>query len=100
MPFCWPRPSPSSPCPPALTTAWPRRRIGGLTLTKSADVGDGERDLFVLEDKVTVDYVFTNTSAKDIETPVAFPLPDVVNGPYIHRPDFCHGARVPDHHRR
>jgi len=64
--------------------------IGGLTLTKSADVVMESEDLFVSEEKITVDYVFTNTSAKDIETLVAFPLPDVVNGPEdVHRPDFA-----------
>ncbi|MBV5266533.1 DUF4424 family protein [Pinisolibacter aquiterrae] len=64
--------------------------IGGLTLTKSADVVMESEDLFVSEEKVTVDYVFTNTSSKDLETLVAFPLPDVVNGPEdVHRPDFA-----------
>lgn len=64
--------------------------IGGLALTKSADVVMESEDLFVSEEKVTVDYVFTNTSSKDIETLVAFPLPDVVNGPEdVHRPDFA-----------
>lgn len=64
--------------------------IGGLTLTKSADVVMESEDLFVSEEKVTVDYVFTNTSAKDIETLVAFPLPDVVNGPEdVARPNFA-----------
>ena len=64
--------------------------IGGLALTRSADVVMESEDLFVSEEKITVDYVFTNTSAKDIETLVAFPLPDVVNGPEdVHRPDFA-----------
>ena len=64
--------------------------VGGLTLTKSADVVMESEDLFISEERITVDYVFTNTSATDIETLVAFPLPDVVNGPEdIYRPDFA-----------
>lgn len=64
--------------------------IGGLTLTKSADVVMESEELFVSEEKITVDYVFTNTSAKDIETLVAFPLPDIENGPEdVNRPDFA-----------
>lgn len=64
--------------------------IGGLTLTRSADVVMESEDLFVSEARITVDYVFTNTSAKDIETLVAFPLPDVRNGPEdVARPDFA-----------
>lgn len=64
--------------------------VGGLTLTKSADIVMESEDLFVSEAKVTVDYVFTNTSSHDVETLVAFPLPDVENGPEdVRRPDFA-----------
>lgn len=54
--------------------------IGGLTLTRSADVVMQSEDLFISESRVTVDYVFLNTSPADVETVVAFPLPDVENG--------------------
>lgn len=53
--------------------------IGGLTLTKSADIVMQSEDLFISEQLVTVDYVFLNTSTQDIVTVVAFPLPDVTN---------------------
>ena len=54
--------------------------LGGLTLTRSADIVMESEDLFVSEARITVDYVFVNTSGRDIETTVAFPLPDVTHG--------------------
>ena len=60
--------------------------IGGLTLTRSADVVMQSEDLFVSEARVTVDYVFLNTGTADVETIVAFPLPDVENG--IEKPAY------------
>ncbi len=60
--------------------------LGGLTLTKSDAIVMQSEDLFISEEKVTVDYVFLNTSAADIETVVAFPLPDIENG--IEKPAY------------
>lgn len=54
--------------------------IGGLALVKSADIRMDSEELFISEGRVTVDYVFTNTSGQDIDTLVAFPLPDIENG--------------------
>lgn len=62
--------------------------VGGLTLVKSADVVMESEDLFVSEARVTVDYVFRNTGAADLETLVAFPLPDVENGIEVPAPDY------------
>lgn len=58
--------------------------IGGLTLLKSADIRMDGEVLRISRDRISVDYRFTNTSAKDVDTIVAFPLPDVENG--IERP--------------
>jgi Domain of unknown function (DUF4424) len=53
--------------------------VGGLVLTKSNEISLDKEELFVSRDEVRVDYLFTNTSDKDIETLVAFPLPDQVH---------------------
>lgn len=58
--------------------------IGGLTLVKSDDIRMDGEVLRISRDRISVDYRFTNTSAKDVDTIVAFPLPDVENG--IERP--------------
>jgi hypothetical protein len=50
---------------------------GGISYVKSPDVEMSEERLTISMDKVTVDYVFTNKSAKDVETLIAFPLPDI-----------------------
>lgn len=62
--------------------------VGGLTLVKSDAVVMQSEDLYISEDKVTVDYVFLNTSPRDVEALVAFPLPDVSYEPEIRIPDF------------
>ncbi len=55
---------------------------GGLILSRSDVVSMESEDLFISRDKVTVDYVFHNGSDKDVDTIVAFPLPDIAGHPY------------------
>ncbi len=55
---------------------------GGLILSRSDVVSMDSEDLFISRDKVTVDYVFHNSSDADVDTIVAFPLPDIVGHPY------------------
>ena len=62
--------------------------IGGLTLTKSDAIRMDSEDLYVSEKQVRVRYRFTNTSAQDIETIVAFPLPDHTASPVTPVPNF------------
>jgi Domain of unknown function (DUF4424) len=50
--------------------------IGGLALKQSSDVSLDSEDLYISADEVRVDYRFTNHGAKDVDTLVAFPLPD------------------------
>lgn len=50
---------------------------GGIELTQSADIAMVSEDLFVSIDEVRVRYEFRNNSAADIETLVAFPLPEI-----------------------
>ena len=55
---------------------------GGLTLSRSDQISMESEDLFISPDKVTVDYVFKNTADADVETIVAFPMPDIEVNPY------------------
>jgi hypothetical protein len=50
--------------------------VGGLRLTQSDAISLDKEDLYISRDEVRVDYVFTNTTGKDVETLVAFPLPE------------------------
>jgi len=50
--------------------------IGGLTLTRNDVVRLDSEELTISRDRVAVSYRFTNPSAQDVETLVAFPLPD------------------------
>ena len=55
---------------------------GGLVFGTSFEIAMEKEDLFISPEKVTVDYVFRNTSDRDIETLVAFPMPEITGGPY------------------
>ncbi len=55
---------------------------GGLILGRNDLIAMESEDLFISADKVTVDYVFRNNSDKDVETLVAFPMPDIEGSPY------------------
>ncbi|MEJ0028151.1 MAG: DUF4424 family protein [Rhizomicrobium sp.] len=59
---------------------------GGIVLTKSADIRMAVEDLFLSPTAVKVHYVFANDSANDIDTIVAFPLPDIDNYEYSESP--------------
>jgi hypothetical protein len=52
--------------------------IGGLVLTDTTDISMDSEDLYVSEQEIRVNYVMTNTTEKDIEATVMFPLPDVI----------------------
>lgn len=55
---------------------------GGLVLSRSDVVAMEKEDLYISPSKVTVDYVFRNMSKEDVETIVAFPMPDIEGNPY------------------
>lgn len=69
----------------ALATAMPARandssaelRPGGLVFVPSDSVSMMTEDLFISMKEVKVRYVFRNTADKDVETLVAFPMPDI-----------------------
>jgi hypothetical protein len=51
--------------------------MGGLQFTKSADIRMAREDLFLSPKAVRIRYEFTNDGARDVDTLVAFPLPDI-----------------------
>jgi hypothetical protein len=55
-------------------------KTGGLEFVRTLDISMEEEKLFISPQEVRVDYVFRNTSDKDIETYVAFPMPDITGG--------------------
>jgi Domain of unknown function (DUF4424) len=54
--------------------------VGGLALVQSKAISLDKEDLFISADEIRVSYEFTNSSDRDIETLVAFPLPDLPTG--------------------
>lgn len=50
---------------------------GGIELARSADIEMRAEDLYISAKEVRVRYRFFNTSLKDVETLVAFPMPEV-----------------------
>jgi hypothetical protein len=59
---------------------------GGIVLTKNADIRMASEDLFLSPKSVKVHYTFVNDSGKDIDTIVAFPLPDIDNYEFAESP--------------
>lgn len=69
--------------------------VGGLTLKKNTDITMVSEDLVLSESEVSVDYVFENTTAKDITTIVAFPLPTYKVTPEISALSFNWESKDP-----
>jgi Domain of unknown function (DUF4424) len=55
---------------------------GGLVLGRSDVVSMESETLYLSMDEVWVDYVFRNNAGHDVETVVAFPMPDIDVTPY------------------
>lgn len=53
---------------------------GTIQLTQQPDIRMSKEALFISEDLVRVDYVFTNTSTRDLLVPIAFPMPPLYFG--------------------
>jgi hypothetical protein len=54
--------------------------IGGLELTRNEAISMDAEDLYVSEKEIRVRYRFTNRTARDVETLVSFPVPDLPGG--------------------
>ncbi|MEF0939516.1 DUF4424 domain-containing protein [Rhizobium sp. BR 362] len=52
-------------------------KTGGLTYVRTGDISMDDEKLFISPTEVKVDYIFENTSDKDVESVVAFPMPDI-----------------------
>ena len=52
-------------------------KTGGLAYVRTADISMEDEGLFISPNEVRVDYIFQNTSDKDVESVVAFPMPDI-----------------------
>ncbi len=57
-------------------------KTGGITYVRSDAVRMLREDLSISMDQIDVDYVFQNTTDADVESLVAFPMPDIVPVPY------------------
>lgn len=57
-------------------------KTGGLTFVRTPEVEMTKEALFISPTEIRVDYVFTNTSDKDVSGLVAFPMPDIGGDPY------------------
>ena len=55
---------------------------GGLIFVRTDAVAMESEDLFISPDEVRVAYVFKNISETDVESIVAFPMPDITPSPY------------------
>lgn len=55
---------------------------GGLVFVRTDAVAIASEDLFISPSEVRVAYEFVNVTADDIESIVAFPMPDIQNSPY------------------
>lgn len=65
-------------------------KAGGLVYVQTSDVIMAEEELYISPTKVRVDYVFRNQGDKDVESVIAFPMPDIAGSPdmNISVPDF------------
>lgn len=55
---------------------------GGLIFTRSDAIEMKSEDLFISRDDVRVAYKFQNTTDADVESVIAFPMPDIESSPY------------------
>lgn len=63
-------------CPALANDSAAEIALGGLVLKPSEAISLDSEDLYISPTEVRVKYRFTNTSAEDVATLVAFPLPD------------------------
>lgn len=57
---------------------------GTIQLLQQPDIRMSKEALFISEELVRVDYVFTNTSTRDLLVPIAFPMPPMYFGQADH----------------
>jgi hypothetical protein len=55
---------------------------GGLVFVRTDAISIASEDLFISENEVRVAYQFRNDEKVDVESIIAFPMPDIYNDPY------------------
>lgn len=60
--------------------------MGGLQFTKAADIRMAKEDLFISPKAVRIRYEFANDGAHDVDSIVAFPLPDIDTWEFYEEP--------------
>lgn len=65
------------PCSALADDSTAALKAGGLAFTKAPDIRMASEDLRISPQAVRIRYEFANNSGKDIESVVAFPLPDL-----------------------
>lgn len=55
-------------------------KTGGLVFTRSPDISMDKEDLYISPTEVKVDYLFRNNADHDIDSVIAFPMPDISGG--------------------
>ncbi len=57
-------------------------KTGGLVLTRTDAISMDSEELFISPDQIQVAYRFRNQTEEDVDTIVAFPMPDIQYNPY------------------
>ncbi|MBS0274293.1 MAG: DUF4424 family protein [Proteobacteria bacterium] len=60
--------------------------MGGLQFTRAAEIRMAKEDLFISPKAVRIRYEFANDGAKDVDSIVAFPLPDIDTWEFYEEP--------------
>ena len=60
--------------------------MGGVMFTQSPDIRMADEDLSISPKQVRIRFVFANDSSKDVDTVVAFPLPDINTAEFSNSP--------------
>lgn len=68
--------------PVAANDSMAELSAGGLIYVRTDAVAMESEDLFISPREVTVDYVFRNRGDADVESVVAFPMPDIEGNPH------------------
>ncbi|MGN7292085.1 DUF4424 domain-containing protein [Rhizobium sp. SAFR-030] len=55
-------------------------KTGGLTYVETSEIAMEEEDLRISRTEISVDYVFRSSADTDIDSIIAFPMPDIVGG--------------------
>jgi hypothetical protein len=57
---------------------------GTISFMSQPNISMDKESLFISEEKITEDYLYTNTSQQDLVVPIAFPMPAMNFGSFDH----------------